>query len=222
MKKNEVNIGNVYLVTVTGKQARVRITGKNPNGGWDGLNIDTKRKVRIKTAGRLQKEIADPDAPAAKSKRKAKKPADDAPRATQGADTTPGKPAADQEAKTASSATSGEDTSLTKLSVDELRQRYKEVIQRDTSSTNKAYLVWKLREAAKGRIPIGPRTKREGGDYKVLPLRMETNLVQQLDEARERLGLPSRMDLFRRSLHAFLLEAGEARVAELFAPTPQA
>lgn len=49
-------------------------------------------------------------------------------------------------------------------------------------------------------------------DYKVLPLRMETDLVTQLDEARERLGLGSRMDLFRRSLHAYLLEAGEVRV----------
>ena len=48
---------------------------------------------------------------------------------------------------------------------------------------------------------------------------MEADLVTQLDEARERLGLGSRMDLFRRSLHAFLLEAGEVRVAELFAPT---
>ena len=48
---------------------------------------------------------------------------------------------------------------------------------------------------------------------------MEEDLVKQLDEARERLGLPSRMELFRRSLHAFLLEAGEVRVAEMFAPT---
>jgi len=35
---------------------------------------------------------------------------------------------------------------------------------------------------------------------------------------RERLGLKSRMDLFRRSLHAYLLDVGEVRVAELFAP----
>ncbi|MFO8071437.1 MAG: hypothetical protein R6V85_06140 [Polyangia bacterium] len=47
---------------------------------------------------------------------------------------------------------------------------------------------------------------------------MEADLVTQLDAARERLGLKSRMDLFRRSLHAFLLEAGEVRVVELFAP----
>ena len=51
---------------------------------------------------------------------------------------------------------------------------------------------------------------------------MEADLVTQLDEARERLGLPSRMALFRNALHAFLLEAGEVRVAELFAPTSEA
>lgn len=45
---------------------------------------------------------------------------------------------------------------------------------------------------------------------------MESSLVAELDEARQRLGLKSRMDLFRRALHAYLLEAGEVRVAELF------
>jgi len=118
--------------------------------------------------------------------------------------------------------TDGVAVKLTKLTVPELQARYREVIQRDTSSTNKAYLVWKLREAQKGRIPIGPRRSRKADgpaqDFKVLPLRMEAELVAQLDEARERLGLKSRMDLMRRSLHAFLLKAGEVRVAELFAP----
>ena len=54
MKKNEVQIGAVYKVKVTGKLAEVRITGKNPNGGWDGVNVITKRKVRIKSAQRLR------------------------------------------------------------------------------------------------------------------------------------------------------------------------
>jgi hypothetical protein len=85
-----------------------------------------------------------------------------------------------------------------------------------------SYLIWKIRQAEKGRIPVGPRASRsadgETVDFKVLPLRMEAELVTQLDEARERLGLKSRMELFRRSLHAFLLEAGEVRVAEMFAP----
>ena len=110
---------------------------------------------------------------------------------------------------------------LTKLSVPELQARYREVVGRDTGSSAKNYLIWKIRQAEKGRIPVGPRGRRSEGEaanFKVLPLRMEAELVTQLDEARERLGLKSRMELMRRSLHAFLLEAGEVRVAELFAP----
>ena len=129
MKKQDVKIGRVYLVTVSGKRARVRLTGENPNGGWDGRNIDTKRKVRVKTAGRLQREIADPDAPAAGSQPEpeaasaqpepqevqveASEPqpeeapgpaADDATSAAQGAHTPPEEPGADQEASTDSGA----------------------------------------------------------------------------------------------------------------------
>ncbi len=116
----------------------------------------------------------------------------------------------------------GNGTRLTKLSVPELQALYLETVGRPTSSGNKRYLVWKVRQAQRGRIPIGPRGRRHGDgpapDFKVLPLRMEAELVAQLDQARERLGLRSRMELFRRSLHAFLLEAGEVRVAEMFAP----
>ncbi|MFH1474939.1 MAG: hypothetical protein ABIG85_03680 [Chloroflexota bacterium] len=115
-----------------------------------------------------------------------------------------------------------EDVKLSKLSIPELQQRYRDVVGRDTSSSHSGYLKWKIRQAEKGRIPVGPRGARradgEAPDFKVLPLRMEADLVTQLDEARERLGLSSRMELFRRSLHAFLLEAGEVRVAEMFAP----
>lgn len=116
----------------------------------------------------------------------------------------------------------GNGTRLTKLSVPELQALYLETVGRPTSSGNKRYLVWKVRQAQRGRIPVGPRRRRHGDgpapDFKVLPLRMEAELVAQLDEARKRLGLRSRMELFRRSLHAFLLEAGEVRVAEMFAP----
>lgn len=114
----------------------------------------------------------------------------------------------------------GSETRLSKLSVPELQAKYLEVVGRETGSSAKRYLVWKIRQAQKGRIPVGPRSRRANGeaaDFKVLPLRMEAELVAQLDEARERLGLKSRMELFRRSLHAFLLEAGEVRVAEMFA-----
>ena len=54
MKKSEVKIGEVYRVKVSGTIADVRITGESPYGGWDGVNVATKRKVRIKSAQRLR------------------------------------------------------------------------------------------------------------------------------------------------------------------------
>ena len=117
---------------------------------------------------------------------------------------------------------SAEETRLSKLSVPELQALYLEVVGRPTGSSHKRYLAWKVTQARKGRIPVGPRgghrADGEAADFKVLPLRMEADLVNRLDEARERLGLKSRMELFRRALHAFLGGQGEAEVAALFAP----
>jgi hypothetical protein len=48
----------------------------------------------------------------------------------------------------------------------------------------------------------------------VLALRMEADVVARLDEARERLGLKTRMDLFRKSLADYLAAAGEHEVAQ--------
>ena len=114
------------------------------------------------------------------------------------------------------------ETKLSKLPIAELQARYLEVVQRPTASVHRRYLIWKIREAQKGRIPVGPRGSRradgEALDFKVLPLRMEADLVAKLDEARERLGLKSRMELLRRSIHLFLAREGEAEVAALFAP----
>ena len=111
------------------------------------------------------------------------------------------------------------DTRLTKLSVPALQAKYVEVVGRPTSSSHRGYLLWKIREAQKGRVPVGPRrsTHREGVTFKVLPLRMEADLVEQLDAAWRRQGLPSRMALIRRSLQSFLQSAGEAEVAALLA-----
>jgi hypothetical protein len=54
MRKNEVKVGSVYKVKVSGNIADVRITGENAHGGWDGINVATNRKVRIKSAQRLR------------------------------------------------------------------------------------------------------------------------------------------------------------------------
>jgi len=56
MKKNEVKLGCEYIVKVSGKLAHVRIDRENPHGGWDAMNLATKKSVRIKSAQRLRAE----------------------------------------------------------------------------------------------------------------------------------------------------------------------
>ena len=114
---------------------------------------------------------------------------------------------------------SEEETSLTKLDVDTLRERYNEIVGRTTGSTDKRYLIWKIRQAEKGKIPVGPIPGRRGDgaehDYKILPVRMESDLVKKLDEAWQRQGLKNRMELFRRSLQTYLASVGENELAEM-------
>lgn len=54
MKKTDVKIGGEYYANVTNKKVVVRIDAENSSGGWDATNLTTNKKVRIKTAGRLQ------------------------------------------------------------------------------------------------------------------------------------------------------------------------
>lgn len=55
MKKRDIEIGNTYIVKVSGVLAKVRITGESPYGGWRGLNLATGREVRIPSAARLRR-----------------------------------------------------------------------------------------------------------------------------------------------------------------------
>jgi len=57
MKKHQVKVGTTYRVKVSGSVQDVSITGENPHGGWDGVNVATKRAVRIKSAQRLRGAI---------------------------------------------------------------------------------------------------------------------------------------------------------------------
>lgn len=95
---------------------------------------------------------------------------------------------------------------LSKLSVAELQAMYREVVGRETRSSDSAYLVWKLRQAQKGRIRVGPIERRSGGtsDVKVLPLRMTAAEVDALDEAWRRLGFKSRTAMIRKAIDALL------------------
>ncbi|WP_442511630.1 winged helix-turn-helix domain-containing protein [Novipirellula sp. SH528] len=54
MKKEDVKIGGEYYANVTNKKVVVRIDAEHSSGGWEATNLTTNKKVRIKTAGRLQ------------------------------------------------------------------------------------------------------------------------------------------------------------------------
>jgi hypothetical protein len=57
MRKNQVQVGLTYRVKVSGVVTDVRLDTENPHGGWNGTNIKTGRSVRVKTAGRLRREV---------------------------------------------------------------------------------------------------------------------------------------------------------------------
>lgn len=57
MKQADVHIGSTYIVKVSGKLTRVRITRECNYGGWYGINLTTNREIRIRTAGRLRREV---------------------------------------------------------------------------------------------------------------------------------------------------------------------
>ena len=57
MKQKEIEIGGYYLAKVSETVVIVRIERESPYGGWDALNTETRRTVRIKTAGRLRAQV---------------------------------------------------------------------------------------------------------------------------------------------------------------------
>lgn len=54
MKKSDVEIGKQYVAKVSNRLTTVKITGVNRHGGWDAVNVDSKKPVRIKSAQRLR------------------------------------------------------------------------------------------------------------------------------------------------------------------------
>jgi hypothetical protein len=105
------------------------------------------------------------------------------------------------------------------MSVDELQAKYLEAVGRATGSDDRRYLIWKIREAEKGRIPVGPRPARTGepADVKILPLRLESAIVERMDDAWRSRGIKNRMEFFRRALGHYLTHLGAEDAAAMFA-----
>ena len=57
MKKDQIQIGGRYLAKVSGRLTTVCIMQANPISGWDAINKETGRGVRVKTAARLRRPV---------------------------------------------------------------------------------------------------------------------------------------------------------------------
>jgi hypothetical protein len=111
---------------------------------------------------------------------------------------------------------------FTSMTTEELQAQYALAVGRPTGSTDRRYLTWKIREAEKGRVPIGPRATRTAEqeahtDVKILPLRLDAGAVERIDSAWRNAGMKSRMEFFRRALGHFFRHLGLRDGAALFA-----
>jgi len=104
MKKNQVKVGRHYEAKVSGKLTVVRILNGNAHGGWDAVNIETTKPVRIKTAQRLRRAV---DLPV-------KAAAPEADRGAQGDATPKGKAKGKKAVKKATRAATGDDAAAPK------------------------------------------------------------------------------------------------------------
>lgn len=104
------------------------------------------------------------------------------------------------------------------MSNEELRRMYEEKIGRPTGSDDRGYLIWKLREAEKGRIAIGPVKRRAMTEEPTIPitLRLPTSLAEQADAAWRRRNYRSRVHLIELSIGLGLKKLGEAELGAAF------
>ena len=94
------------------------------------------------------------------------------------------------------------------------------VVGRSTGSDDRRHLIWKIREAEKGRINVGPhKTRARDGeplDVKILPLRLEADVADKMDEAWRAKGIKNRMEFFRGAIGHYLAHLGARDAAALF------
>jgi hypothetical protein len=102
------------------------------------------------------------------------------------------------------------------LSVAELQAKYREIVGRDTGSDDRGYLIWKIREAENGRVPVGPRRVHTAGDMTTLPFRIPTKAIKVMDDAWRARGVKSRNRFLQDAVSHYLTHLGDPSVAEQF------
>ena len=105
------------------------------------------------------------------------------------------------------------------MTLEALQAMYVATVGRDTQSLDRGYLVWKIREAEKGRVRTGPVTSRAKGEPATpVTMRIADATLGQLDQVWKRLGYRSRLQLLAHAITLGLVELGESAVAGGFLP----
>ena len=107
---------------------------------------------------------------------------------------------------------------FTDLTLDNLKRLFVEKIGRESGSNDRRYLEWKIREADKGRVRVGPLDRARAlppAEIMTLPWRLPRATVARIDEARARLNVSTRSALLTEALAELLARRGEPEVAAL-------
>ncbi len=107
---------------------------------------------------------------------------------------------------------------FTGMTLDELKRLFVEKIGRESGSSDRRYLEWKIREADKGRVRVGPLDRARAlppAEMMTLPWRLPRVTVARIDEARARLNVSTRSALLTEALAEYLTRHGEAETAAL-------
>lgn len=106
------------------------------------------------------------------------------------------------------------------MAIEQLQALYAENIGRETASTDRRYLEWKLREAAKGRITVGPLERGSGitetGEMMTLPWRLPRALVEAMDAGWRNLHFKSRSAFLAAAVGSLFSAKGDSALARRF------
>jgi hypothetical protein len=105
------------------------------------------------------------------------------------------------------------------MTTDELRALYVSTVGRESSSDDRGYLMWKIREAEKGRVRTGPVTSRAKGEPATpVTMRIADTTLAALDEVWRRRGYRSRLQLLSHAIRLGMVSLGERGAAGGFLP----
>jgi len=98
------------------------------------------------------------------------------------------------------------------MTIEERQAMYLATVGRPSSSSHRGYLQWKIREAERGRINVGPRKASAiahgPGCLRVLPLRLDVSTIERMDEAWRSRGIKSRTEFLRGAIGHYLERLG--------------